>query len=383
MKPEKESTLFGVALTSRQAQVIARSMVLLAWAVIACAVFLVIRLGISGLGVVRHVIGPVLLAQLLAILLKPWYSRIHKWTREKSVTLSFSICLTTVLLPFALAMTFMGALLVNSVVQLIDMFPEIIERAMNSMPRVQAFLARTGLLDVIRANLDPKLFFTRNMALKTFAIGGMVMNQIVVLVCWAVTPVYLFYFLTREEMKGRAFTSHLPFLSEKVSREVGSIIDEFRTILSNFFCGQFMVVFLECWLYGAGFWAVGLEYGFGLGMILSFLNLIPYFGNIVGMSLALALAFFGVGGSWSVVAGVCIVFVFMQMLDGYFIMPRIMGKRTNLSPVMVIFGIFFWTTVFGGFIGLFLAVPLTAFLKVLWPRLIRYSRRVAATWNDE
>ncbi len=64
------------------------------------------------------------------------------------------------------------------------------------------------------------------------------------------------------------------------------------------------------------------------------------------------------------------VFSIVQMIEGYILTPRIMGDRTGLHPLTIIIAIFFWGSALGGILGMILAIPLTAFLVVLW-RLAR------------
>ena len=63
---------------------------------------------------------------------------------------------------------------------------------------------------------------------------------------------------------------------------------------------------------------------------------------------------------------VLVVFLIVQMVEGYYLTPKIMGGRTGLHPMMIIFAIFFWGTALGGIMGMILAIPLTAFLVVFW-----------------
>ena len=58
-------------------------------------------------------------------------------------------------------------------------------------------------------------------------------------------------------------------------------------------------------------------------------------------------------------------------LADFFIAPRISGNRTGLGVFAVIFSILFWGSVMGGLFGVFLAVPLTAFLSVCGRLLVR------------
>ena len=64
------------------------------------------------------------------------------------------------------------------------------------------------------------------------------------------------------------------------------------------------------------------------------------------------------------------VFVVVQLIEGYYLTPKVMGERTGLHPLMIIVALFFWGTAFDGIAGMILAIPLTAFLVVFW-RLVK------------
>ena len=84
---------------------------------------------------------------------------------------------------------------------------------------------------------------------------------------------------------------------------------------------------------------VGLQYGVALGLALGFLNIIPYLGNIVGLGVALPLAYFQSGGGWETVGAVLLVFCAVQAVEAYILTPRIMGSQTGLHPMAIIFAL--------------------------------------------
>jgi predicted PurR-regulated permease PerM len=115
---------------------------------------------------------------------------------------------------------------------------------------------------------------------------------------------------------------------------------------------------------------VGLRYGFVLGLVLGFLNIIPYLGSILGLAVTLPLALFQEGGGLGTLIAVAVVFAAVQTIEGYLLTPKIMGDRTGLHPMVIIVAVFFWGSALGGIAGMILAIPLTAFLVVFW-RLAR------------
>jgi predicted PurR-regulated permease PerM len=133
-----------------------------------------------------------------------------------------------------------------------------------------------------------------------------------------------------------------------------------------FFRGQLIVAFLQGLLYAAGFSLVGLRYGFILGLLLGFLNIIPYLGSIIGLGIALPLAFFQPGGGLNTLIAVVVVFSIVQLIESYVLTPKIMGDRTGLHFMAIIFAVFFWGAALGGILGMLLAIPLTAFLASMW-----------------
>jgi len=117
---------------------------------------------------------------------------------------------------------------------------------------------------------------------------------------------------------------------------------------------------------------VGLRFGLLIGLTCGLLNIIPYFGTIVGMGTALPIAFLQPGGGWGLVGLVIIVQVIVQNIEGWYLTPRIMGHRTGLHPAAIIFSLFFWGAALGGLLGMILAIPLSAFFVTAW-RLVRHK----------
>ena len=75
-------------------------------------------------------------------------------------------------------------------------------------------------------------------------------------------------------------------------------------------------------------------------------------------------------GQWHVLWGCVITFASVQVLESYWLSPKVMGDRTGLHPVIIIASVFFWGTALDGILGMILGIPLSAFLIVFW-RLLR------------
>jgi predicted PurR-regulated permease PerM len=182
----------------------------------------------------------------------------------------------------------------------------------------------------------------------------------------AIVPVYLFFFLLARGEPLRDVGEHLTFLKPAVREDVVFLIREFVGIVESFFRGQLLIGLCMGVLLATGFTVIGLKFGLVIGLALGLLNIIPYLGTILGLAVALPLAFFQPDGGWQLLGLVILVKVLVQCIEGWFLTPKIMGEQTGLHPVAIIFAVFFWGTAFGGVLGMLLAIPLSAFFVTAW-----------------
>lgn len=182
----------------------------------------------------------------------------------------------------------------------------------------------------------------------------------------AVVPIYLFFFLLSRVQPADKLPEHLPFLSPTVRSDVVFLVREFVSIIVSFFRGQLLIGMIMGILYATGFSIVGLKFGAVVGLMLGFLNIIPYLGSIIGLVICIPLALFQPDGGWRLVLLMLGVQAAVQNIEGWFLTPKIMSDRTGLHPVAVIIAIFFWGTALDGLLGMVLAIPLTAFFVTAW-----------------
>lgn len=188
---------------------------------------------------------------------------------------------------------------------------------------------------------------------------------------FAVAPIYLYYMLTSRFDFFEFLENNIEFMSPKMKADAIFFARRFASIMSAFFRGQVLIAFIMGVLIGLGLTVVGVRFGFLLGFIAGMLNIIPYFGTIVGLGTILPTAFFQPGGGLITAALALCVFVAVQMLEGYFLTPKIMGGKTGLHPTVIIFSVFFWGIALDGILGMILAIPLTAFIAAAYARLFK------------
>jgi predicted PurR-regulated permease PerM len=197
------------------------------------------------------------------------------------------------------------------------------------------------------------------------AFGG-VLDVFAFITHLAIVPVYLFFFLLMRGEPTGNLGRHLPFLQPGIRADVVFLASEFVAIVEAFFRGQLLIAVCLGVLLSLGFSIIGLKFGLFLGLALGLLNIVPYLGTILGLAVALPLAFFQPGGGWQMIGLFLLVMAVVQCIESWFLTPKIMGEQTGLHPAAIIFAIFFWGTAFNGVLGMLLAVPLTAFFVTAW-----------------
>jgi AI-2 transport protein TqsA len=116
-------------------------------------------------------------------------------------------------------------------------------------------------------------------------------------------------------------------------------------------------------IFTLGLLIIGVDYAYIWGPLAGLLNLIPYVGSIVGAIPPLIVAGVQFKAIMPVV-WVLLLFAFFQNLEGNIISPKLIGDKLNLSPLAILISVMFWTWLWGA-IGIILAIPITASIKVI------------------
>lgn len=153
---------------------------------------------------------------------------------------------------------------------------------------------------------------------------------------------------------------------------VVDFLQEFDCEMSRYFRAQAVVAGIVGILFATGFTLIGMPMSILLGFFIGLLNMVPYL-QIIGLVpasiLALCMALETGGSFMTAMLLILIVFVVIQALQDIFIMPRVMGKATGLSPAMILLSISIWGKLLG-FLGLVIALPMTCLVTAYYRRLL-------------
>ena len=193
----------------------------------------------------------------------------------------------------------------------------------------------------------------------------------------ALVPIYAFYLLLEKHGIVTRWRDYLPVQDSKFKDEMAFIINSINEYLVAFFRGQVLVAICDGVLYTIGFLLIGLPYGLLIGVMATFLTIIPFLGAITTCVSALIIALVAFG-DWQHPALVLVVFAVVQSLEGFVIQPKIMGDRVGLHPMTIIVALMAGTTLLGGILGGLLAIPLAAVLRVLMARYVWHRQEGVA-----
>jgi len=308
------------------------------------------------------VLIPFLVAALLAYMTNPIANMFVKIKLSRTISVIF-VFIILILLVAILLLIF------------IPLFEQQISVLIAKIPKLI-----NGLQTTVIPWLNQKLHFTSNIDLSDFSknFSGhwqqagsaaksmikIISNSGLALVAWVANllliPVVLFYLL-RDWPKIIDGFQHL--LPRPIEPTVTTLTKQCNDVLGAFLRGQLMVMIALGILYSVGLTIVGLDTALVIGMISGFVSIVPYLGFIVGIVSAGIAAFLQFHDIWHVV-GIILVFIVAQSIEGSILTPTLVGDKVGVHPVLVIFAVLAGGKLFG-FVGVLLAIPVTAVLMVL------------------
>jgi len=330
----------------------------LAWLGIAAAVVVLLY-------VLGPVVTPFFLAAILAYIGQPLVLRM---SRHIPRTIAVIAALLLEALVVAIMVFTVLPLLLHEISMIIDRTPAFLDRLNTTLAPWIA--AKTGFA----VNLDPGVLKEQmaEMIKTTEGLGGKLLNSlrlgglglIGLLANAVLVPVAQFFLMRDWEDMQRRITHLIPPGRREV---VHNFLSETDEALGQYLHGQMLVILVMACFYTVALWFTGLELFLPVGIITGVLVFVPYLGSITGLALAMLAAVMQFS-DWTGVAWVLAVFVTGQMLEGYVVVPKLVGERIGLHPLAVIFALLAFGQVFG-FLGLLLALPASAVLLVALRKL--------------
>lgn len=171
-------------------------------------------------------------------------------------------------------------------------------------------------------------------------------------------PVLTFYFIKDKEY----FKKKIILLIPKAFRnDIIHISRQINDVLSSFIRGQLIVATFIGIATSLGLLFLKIKFGVIIGLLAGIFSIIPYFGPIIGIVPAVLFALLDkpIKILW-----VVILFTFIQQFEGDILSPKIVGNSVGLHPITVMISLLIGGSLMG-MLGLLLAVPIVAILKII------------------
>ena len=177
-------------------------------------------------------------------------------------------------------------------------------------------------------------------------------------------PVVLFYLLLDWRKFLRIVMNAVPRRWAKKTLNMATEIDQ---LLAQYLRGQFIVMLILAVFYSVALEIAGFDVALPVGIITGLLVFIPYVGFGIGLLLA-SMAGLLQFNEFDGLLLVALIYGSGQILEGFFLTPKLVGKRIGLHPLVIIFALLAFGQLFG-FVGVLLALPSSAILSVAFKHL--------------
>jgi len=315
------------------------------------------------------ILSPFLVGALLAYLSDPLADRLEArgLSRTSSVVIVFLV-LTAVV---AIALLLLLPHLLTQVQLMVERVPRVIE-VLNTelLPFVEANLGlELGRPDLKQVAAVLTQHWQTTGSIATTLISSVAQSGLAVVAWFAnllLIPVVTFYLLRDWDLMMARIKELLPRNIEPVVSLWAGECDE---VLGAFMKGQLVVMLVLGIIYALGLALLGVDLALLLGITAGLASIVPYLGVVVGV-LSSAIAAYVQMQDPTILIGVALVFGVGQLLEGMVLTPKLVGDQIGLHPVAVIFAIMAGGQLFG-FVGVLLALPVAAVIRVLLSHLHR------------
>lgn len=179
---------------------------------------------------------------------------------------------------------------------------------------------------------------------------------------FVIVVVSIYLLLERDDIKSFVKNVSKAMFDKKTNDRLTGYYHKTNKIFFTFVTSQILDAFIVGTITSIAMCIMKVKYGLLLGFLIGLFNVIPYFGAIVAVIIAVIITIFT--GGFMQALWLAIVVIILQQIDANIINPRILGTSLNLSPILVIFAVTIGGAYFG-VIGMFLGVPVCALLKII------------------
>ncbi|MBS1597742.1 MAG: AI-2E family transporter [Bacteroidetes bacterium] len=301
----------------------------------------------------RTIIIPLFFAFLISILLEP----LAKWLEKRRI-------------PRGIAAIFSLLIFIIVIGGLVYFFSSQVARFTKDLPHLEQRIAgqfqsfRQWLAEEYHVNDDAQIAYMEKSANGVVgAVAGRLATTFVGVAEFLILTIFFLVFTFFMLYHRKLLTSFLIALfSSNHNKRVKTVLTEVRLVIKSYVIGLLTEMAILIVLIFTTLWFLGIKYALLMSVMAAVLNIIPYLGIYTAMALSVLITLAnGTGGDALTIA---IVFIIAHFVDANVILPRIVGGRVKLNPLITIIAVLIGHLLWG-VPGMFLFIPLTAIIRIV------------------
>lgn len=296
---------------------------------------------------------PFLIASLLAMLVLPLCMKLEKkMHRGLAVLLSISVLLV--------AICIIVSVFAWQLSDIAEKAPQIQENISQKIVQLKAFVTNTlGIPEqkqqqILQQQQQSSTGRLSSMLTGFFSSFGSFLADFIIVI------VYIFLFLLFREHIEKFLMKLIPQQEQKVARET---MHDVRMVAQKYLTGLAIMIACLWIMYSIGFSIAGVENAIFFAILCGLLEIVPFVGNLVGVSFTLLMSL-AQGGNMGMFIGILITYGVVQFVQTYLLEPMVVGREISINPVFTILGLV-GGEILWGIPGMILALPLLGIFKII------------------
>ena len=296
---------------------------------------------------------PIIVSISLAYVLSPFIFFLKRFRTPHFIAVLLVLLISVVIVGF------LNYLMLDQAISLIQQLPNYWNQILSFLNQLKQVLMDRGLIppgqgiDFQNLQLKDFSFVSKYLARGLSSLFSFIFGSIFVFF------LTLFILIDYPNLKRKVIKAF-----GKANEELsGKILTEINEQIKGFVIIKFSTTIVLSLIYSIGFILLGLNYAYILGPLAGILNLVPYLGPFFGLIFPVMVAVVQIQ-SFLPVLWIIIFYEVIQLLESNLITPKLLENKIDLNPLAILISSLFWAWLWGA-IGIILAVPITATIKVV------------------
>lgn len=305
--------------------------------------------------VLAGIITPLLFSIIFAMALHPLAAHLERKKCSRLTAVSITIIF------FSLVSLGVMWLLAYQITDFSTMLPQLLKKVNQSFSNLQQWADARFHIPPNRQIKEVQKYADGLADSGGAVVGTAVSSTTTMLGNLVLMPLYMFFLLYYRAMFRQFFYE---VFSQVKKVKINEVLQKIYGVVHSYLSGLLIVTLIVGTLNSIGLLALGIPSAIFFGFLAALLLIIPYIGILIGAILPIIVALVTKESSMYAV-GVAGLFFFIQLLEGNFITPYIVGSKISVNPLAAVLGLLLGGALWG-IAGMALALPVTAILKVVF-----------------